>query len=94
MRLPLIRVEIWKKKILFTVEYILNKTHEILEQTALRSAGEIENTQENIPDWFELAEGDPVFQLLVLLYVLNKGSPVMVLYLFPSALSTLFFFLN
>jgi hypothetical protein len=30
----------------------------------LRAAGETETTQENIQDWLQLDEGDPVFQLL------------------------------
>jgi hypothetical protein len=33
-------------------------------QTVLRAAEEIETTQENNQDWFELDEEDPGFQLL------------------------------
>jgi hypothetical protein len=52
----------------------------------LKAAGETETTQENIQDWLELDEGDPGFQLLDFLQLLNKGSTVIFLYLFSSAL--------
>jgi hypothetical protein len=53
----------------------------------LREVGETETTQENIQDGLELDEGDPGFQLPVI--VLNKGSTVMLFYLFLSALPIL-----
>jgi hypothetical protein len=33
-------------------------------QTVLRAAGEIETSQQNVKNWFQLAEGDPGAQLL------------------------------
>jgi hypothetical protein len=60
-------------KILFAVEYVLQKgtwdwEQEGLEQedfhTVLRAAGETETTQENIQDWLELGDVDRGFQLL------------------------------
>jgi hypothetical protein len=52
---------------LFTVEYIFEKTHGIQKQedfqTMLRAAGETETIQENNQDWLALDEGDPGFQL-------------------------------
>jgi hypothetical protein len=42
----------------------------------LRAAGETETTHENIQDWLELDERDRVFQLLVFLYFVNKGTTV------------------
>jgi hypothetical protein len=51
----------------------------------LRAAGKTETMQENIQDWLELAEGDPGFQLLTE----EEIAPVILLYLFSSALPTL-----
>jgi hypothetical protein len=52
----------------------------------LTAAGETETTEENIQDWLELDEGDPGLQFLVFLYFFNKGSTVIINYLFLSAL--------
>jgi hypothetical protein len=49
----------------------------------LRAAGETETTQENIQDWLELDEGDPVFQLLTE----EEIAAVIFFNLFSSALS-------
>jgi hypothetical protein len=40
----------------------------------LRAAGETETMQENIQDWLQLDDGDPGFQLLAFLWLLNKLS--------------------
>jgi hypothetical protein len=58
-------------------------------QTVLRAAGEADTMQENFQDWLQLDKADPGFQLLVFLRFLNKGSTVIILYLFSSALSIL-----
>jgi hypothetical protein len=50
----------------------------------LRAAGETETTQENIQDWLELPERGPRFGLLVMLWILNKGSTVICLIFFTS----------
>jgi hypothetical protein len=58
----------------------------------LRAAGETETTQENIQNYLELDEGDPGLQLLVFLWLLNKGSTVIFFYLYSSALPILLHF--
>jgi hypothetical protein len=52
-------------------------------QTALRTRGETETTQENIEDWLELDEGDPGFHLL------TEELIAAVIHFFSSALSIL-----
>jgi hypothetical protein len=51
----------------------------------LRAAGETETTQENIPDWLELDEGDPGYQLLTK----EEIAAAIYFYLFSSALPIL-----
>jgi hypothetical protein len=53
----------------------------------LRTAEEIETTQENMKNWLEMDEGDPELQCLVFLQVLNESSTVIIFYLFSSALT-------
>jgi hypothetical protein len=48
----------------------------------LRAAAETETTQENIQDWLELDEVDPIFQVLTE----EEISAVIFIYLFSSAL--------
>jgi hypothetical protein len=52
----------------------------------LRAAGETETTQENIQDWFQLAEGDPGFQLLTEEQI---AAVIFFIYFFSSALPIL-----
>jgi hypothetical protein len=62
-------------------------------QAVLRAAGETETSQENIQDWLQLDEGDPVFQLLAFLNILNKDSTV-ILYSFLNTTVTIKFSVN
>jgi hypothetical protein len=60
----------------------------------LRAAGETETAQENIQDWLQLDEGDPVLELLtdeqiaavIFFYLFSIALPILLNFLFFSFL--------